>query len=166
MTTIEPFRLAVLETAHMTARPIFNVLAVCGTAVFTGMLLTIGLTLGPYWKSLPPAEFLDWFSRHSHLVGQTIAPVLFPTLLGLAGSLWLGWSDARRRHLWGAALVCILVLLVVTSIYNGPLNGQFVSKAVPPDEVPAALDTWLRAHAARVALGLAASVLGVLAVSR
>ncbi len=56
----------------MTARLVFNILPVCGTAVFTGGLLTIGLTLGSYWQSLPPIEFLDWFSKNSHFIARAI----------------------------------------------------------------------------------------------
>jgi hypothetical protein len=38
----------------MTARLIFNILAVIGAAAFTGVMLNIGLTFGAYWKGLPP----------------------------------------------------------------------------------------------------------------
>lgn len=150
----------------MTARFGFNVLAVCGTAIFTGALLNIGLTFGLYWKSLSPAEFLDWYARNLRFFAPTIAVCLAATLVGLPGSLWLTWSDVRHRTLWGAALACIVVLLGITAVVNGPLNGQFAGKAMALDQVPAALDTWLTAHAGRVALGLTASVLGVVAMSR
>lgn len=147
-------------------RLIFNILAVCGAAVFTGVMLNIGLTLGAYWRSLPPAEFLEWFSRNGHFVGRTIPLYLAPTILGMAGSFWLEWSDSHQRHLWGTALICILALLVITAIYHLPMNSQFAAKAVSPDQVPAALTMWLRLHAVRVALGLIASVIGLVAVSR
>jgi hypothetical protein len=115
----------------ITARRIFNILAVCGTAVFTGALMTIGLTLGSYWKSLSPAEFLDWFSKNSHFIGRTLPPCL---------TARLEWVDVQQRYLWGAALVCVVGLLVITSVYNGPMNSQFASKSVSPDQVPAALN--------------------------
>lgn len=150
----------------MTTRFIFNILAVCGTAIFTGALLNIGLTFGPYWKSLSSAEFLDWYARNLKFFTLTISLCLGTTLVGLLGSLWLGWSSIQHRALWGAALACIATLLTVTAIINVPLNSQFASKAVALDQVPAALNTWLTAHAVRVALALTASVLGVVAVSR
>ena len=71
-------------------RLIFKVFAVCGTAVFTGAMMDIGLCFVPYWQSLPPAEFLDWFSKNGSFVGRTIPLYLAPILIGLAGSLWLG----------------------------------------------------------------------------
>lgn len=150
----------------MTIRLVFNVLAVCGTATLAGVLLAIGLMLGPFWQSLPPADFLNWFAQHSHLVARTIPFCLGPALVGLAGSLWLGWSDAPQRLLWGAALACIAGLLVLTIAVNAPMNGRFVSGSVPVDQVPAMLRTWLTSHSVRIALTLTASVLGVVAVSR
>lgn len=150
----------------MTLRLILNILAVCGTSAFTGALLAIGLTLGSYWRSLPPAAFLDWFSRKSHFIARALPVCLAASLLGLAGSLWSGWADARQRHLWSAALLCILGLLVITSRYNGPMNHRFASKSIPLDQVPAALDMWLSAHAIRIALGLAASAIAAFALGR
>lgn len=150
----------------MALRLIFNILAVCGTAIFTGALLTIGLTLGAYWQSLTPGKFLDWFSKNSYLVGGTLPVYLATALLGLAGSIWLGWADTQQRYLWGAALACILGLLVITSVYHGPMNSQFIAKSIPLDRVPKALNMWLTLHTVRIALALAASVIGVIAVSR
>lgn len=150
----------------MNARFAINMLAVCGTAMFTGALLNIGLTFGPYWKSLDPADFLDWYARNLHFFALTISLCLGATLVGLLGSVWSSWSDVRNRTLWSAALACIVILLTITAIINGPLNGQFSSKSVPIEQVPAALNTWLTAHAIRIALGLTASVLSVVALSR
>lgn len=149
----------------MTARLIFNILAVCGTAVFTGTLLTIGLTLGPYWKSLPAAEFLDWFSKNIHFIGRWLPVYLATIALGLAGSLWLGWADSHQRYLWGAAIICIAGLLIITVVYNGRMNSQFVAKSIPLEHVPVVLNRWLTFHTVRTLLALAASIVGVVAVS-
>ena len=155
-----------MEAAKVTLRLIFNVLAVCGTAVFTGAMMNIGLSFVPYWQSLPPAEFLDWFSKNGSFIGRTIPLYLAPTLVGLAGSLWLGWSDSHQRMLWSAALVCIVGLLVITAVYHLPANSQFANKSISPDQIPRALNMWLTLHTVRIALGLIASVVGVIAVSR
>ncbi len=46
----------------------FNILAICGTAGFSGVMLCIGVTLGGYWQSLPPQEFLDWFATNDQFL--------------------------------------------------------------------------------------------------
>lgn len=145
-------------------RLIFNILAVCGTAVFTGAMVNIGLSFVPYWQSLPPSDFLDWFSKNSGFIGYTIPIYLAPTLIGLAGSLWLSWPNAKLRYLWAAATLCIIGLLVITAVYHLPTNSQFAAKSVSVDQIPEMLSTWLMLHAVRIALGLMASVIGVIAV--
>ena len=150
----------------MSLRLIFNILAVCGAACFTGAMLTIGLTLGAYWKCLAPAAFLDWFGANSHLIGRTIPIFAIPTLVGLVGSLWLDWEDSPARWLWAAALVCLAALGAITAVYHLPTNSAFVAKSVPLADVPATLDRWLWLHAVRIALGLACAVLGVVAIGR
>ncbi len=74
----------------------FNILAICGSAGFAGVMLCIGVTLGGYWRSLPPADFLSWFTANNHFISSTIPMVVAPTLIGLAGSIWmaLGTSNA------------------------------------------------------------------------
>jgi len=56
--------------------------------------------------------------------------------------------------------------LVITSVYNGPINSQFTSKSVPADRVPAILNVWLALHTIRIGLGLIASVIGIIAIRR
>jgi hypothetical protein len=150
----------------MNARLIFNILAVCGPAGFVGAMLVIGLTLGAYWKSLAPAAFLDWFSVNAHLIGRIIPLFAIPAAVGLAGSLWLDWSESPRRILWIAALVCGLALGAITAVYHLPTNSALIAKSLPLEDVPATLDRWLWLHAARTALGLAAAVFSVVAMSR
>jgi hypothetical protein len=145
---------------------IFNIAAICGAAVFTGAMMNIGLSFVPYWQSLPPAEFLDWFSRNGVFIGSTIPLYIAPTLVGLTGSLWLSWSDSYQRVLWAAALLCIIGLLVITAVYHLPTNSQFTAKSVPPDQVPTVLNMWLALHTVRIGLGLIASIIGIIAIRR
>lgn len=144
---------------------IFHILAVCGTAVFTGFLLTTGLVFGGYWQSLTPTELLDWFSKHLNLFARP-APILLVALTGLAGSLFFDWTNVHQRYYWIASLLCMVLLLIITFTINGPMNTQFAAKAIEPDHVPSALNKWLTAHWIRTALGVIASVLSVIAVNR
>jgi hypothetical protein len=147
-------------------RLLFNSLAISGSAMFAGVMLTIAVTLGGYWKSLPPSEFLDWFGQNGEFIVRSIPLVVAPTLIGLAGSLWLGWSESGARALWIGATVCIAAVLILTAAWFLPTNAQFAAKLVPLDEVPARLDTWLMIHNVRIALATIASVLGIVAISR
>ena len=145
---------------------LFKILAVTGSAMFAGVMLAIGVILGGYWKSLPPADFLEWFAQYSQLVMRAIPIVVIPTLIGLVGVLWFDWSNGTNRIIWFGAVGCILAVLVLTMAYYVPSNAAFAAKAVPVDQVSAKLDTWLLIHNLRVVLAFAASALGVWAVNR
>ncbi|TIL97327.1 MAG: DUF1772 domain-containing protein [Mesorhizobium sp.] len=147
-------------------RLLFNILAVTGSAMFGGVMLTIGVTLGGYWKSLPAAEFLHWFSQNNGFISAAIPLVVVPTLLGLIGSLWLGWGAAETRMLWIGSAACIAGVLALTMNWFVPTNAQFAAKALPLDQVPDRLNTWIMIHYVRIGLAAAASVLGLLATSR
>ena len=148
----------------MTSRLAFNILAVCSTGAFSGLMLAIGLILGSYWKSLPPQDFLDWFSINEMLIAGTIPIVVVPAAIGLAGSIWLATGTAR--WLWVTALVAIAILLVVTMLVHLPINATFAAKSVPLDQVRPTIDHWLAIHWVRIALGIAATAFGVVAVAR
>ena len=138
-------------------RVVFAYFAVLGSASFTGTMLCIGLAFGGYWTSLPPEEFLVWFSLNSGLIARTIPIVAGPALLGLLGSLWLARRDKRARGSWAIAFAAMLGLAVVSGVYHLPVNAALASGAIQPASVPATLWTWLSFHALRIAFGLAAS---------
>jgi len=147
----------------MTRRTIFYVAAAYGTAAFTGAMLTIGLVLGAFWKSLPPAEFLDWFAANSSLIGRVIPLFVIPAVVGLAGAAVCD-RGSPQRPLWMAALMCMAGILAITFAFHLPMNNVFNAKAISPSGVGAMLDRWLWLHGLRIALGLAASVLSILAI--
>lgn len=150
----------------MTLRLICNALGISGSAMFAGVMLAIGVTLGGYWKSLPPEGFLDWFSQNLHFIMRSITMVLVPTLVGMAGSLWASRTDRSARNAWLAGSGCIVAILLITAAFYFPINARFAGRSVPLEQVPAALDTWLLVHNVRIALAALASVLGVVAISR
>jgi len=63
--------------------------------MFAGVMFAIGVILGGYWRSLSPADFLEWFSRNNVFIMRAIPFVALPTFIGLGGSLWLGWNSGR-----------------------------------------------------------------------
>ncbi|NDV01584.1 DUF1772 domain-containing protein [Pseudoroseicyclus tamaricis] len=138
-------------------RALFAYLAVLGSAAFVGTMICIGLAFGGYWTSLSPEAFLTWFAANNGFISRTIPVVAGPALIGLIGSLWIARRDTRSRWAWITAVLAMVGLGVVTGVHHLPANAAFASGAVPPEEVPAALTTWLQLHVLRIALGLVAS---------
>lgn len=145
---------------------LFSVLAVVGAASFAGVMLAIGVILGGYWRSLPPAQFMAWVAQHGDLIVRAIPLVVLPTVVGLAGALWCDWAVPSARWLWLGAAVCIAAVLGFTAVYFIPANAAFASQAIALDQVPSKLSQWLLLHQIRIGLALAASVLGLLAMAR
>lgn len=141
----------------------FNILAVCATAGFAGVMLCIGVSLGGYWRSLPPQDFLLWFAAHSSFVSNTIPLIVAPALIGLIGSLVTGWQSDTRIW-WILSTVCVLAVLVVTFAYFVPSNSAFITGSISPEDVPEKLSQWVSIHYVRIALAFVASAFGCWAI--
>jgi hypothetical protein len=66
-------------------------------------------------------------------------------------------SPRRRGRAPSAAITFVNHLLTKSS---------FAAKSIPLDQVPVTLNLWLSLHTIRVALGLIASVVGLVAIAR
>jgi len=107
-------------------KAIFNILTICGAAGFAGVMLSIGVTLGGYWRSLPTQDFLDWFTANNQFVSRSIPLIFVPTFLGLVGSVWLSWGAPELKY-WLLSAGCILVVAVLTFAFFVPMNTAFAS---------------------------------------
>lgn len=144
-------------------KSIFNILAICGAAGFSGVMLCIGVTIGGYWRSLPPAEFLDWFAANNHFISNTNSIIFLPTLIGLIGSIWLSWGGSSFK-LWAACGLCIVIIAVMTFAYFVPTNNAFASKSIEVAATTAKLNQWIMIHYVRIALAMLAAVFGCIAL--
>ncbi len=150
----------------MELKSLTQIIAICGIATFTGVMLNIGLTLGAYWKSLPPADFLEWFRLNSHFIARTIPLVTVPTLIAVIATIWLNWDQQTVRYLWLFSLLFLMGIAAITFSWHLPTNAIFISEQIPVEEVPAKLNLWLQLHTIRISCGFAASILGLLAIQK
>ena len=143
----------------------FNILAVVCLAWFSGAMLCIGLTLGAYWRSLPPEEFLAWFAANNQLVARTIPVTVAPALVGLVGSIWYSWGASNSGlMLWVLSAVCFIGVLVFTVMYFVPTNNAFASEAMDVATVSAKLDQWVSLHYLRIGGAMLGAILGCIAM--
>jgi hypothetical protein len=70
-------------------------LAVVGSAMFTGVMLTIGLALGRYWLDLEPQEFAVSFEANFILLLPCVAITLTPAFVGVGWLLKQDWNVPR-----------------------------------------------------------------------
>jgi Domain of unknown function (DUF1772) len=144
-------------------KDIFNFLTIFGCGAFTGMLLTIGMSFGRFWKSLSPEELLQWFSTNPKGAARPLGVVLVPTLLGLAGALCLQSQKPTVESLLIGSASCLALLLTFTVVYFFPVNGRLENKRIAPALVPVVLDRWLTLHWIRIGLSVLAGILAFVA---
>ena len=109
---------------------VFNILAICGSAWFSGAMLCIGVTLGGYWRSLPPEEFLAWFAANNQLVARTVddpQKVLF-ILEGRVGQFQA--TGTFHKNLLGAVDQNIVDGVVFQKRFQGTETRHLVVKVL------------------------------------
>ena len=144
---------------------VFNILAVCGSAWFSGAMLCIGLTLGAYWRSLPPEEFLAWFAANNQLVARTIPITVLPAFIGLAGSIWIAWGTSTTALiLWCLSTLCFIGVLVFTIMYFVPTNTAFAGGSFDVTAVSDKLNQWISLHYIRIGGAMLGAIFGCIAM--
>lgn len=135
------------------------------SGMFAGVMLCIEITLGGYWQSLSPQQFLDWFAENNGFIWDTIPLVSMPALLGSLLCAVLFWRSPSRRW-WIGALLCWLTVAVLTFGFFVPTNTAFASGSFPVIEAADTLHLWLQLHWLRIIFGIAGATFAYLAVSR
>lgn len=110
-----------------TYRARVNALAVMTSAAFFGANFFIGLSMGGYWLSLPPADFVaQFFPQFSNFL-FTIMPLFLLMPVGLILSARLDWDSAPARRNWVIALWLYLAVSLITIFYHMPLNVRLAA---------------------------------------
>ncbi len=147
-------------------RLVFYTLAICSTAGFSGVMITIGVTLGGYWRSLPPAEFLAWYGKNVQFVSNAIPLIVVPAFIGLIGAVVVSWSEASIRNLWLVSCLLIVIVAIMTFSYFVPANTAFANGDIAVAEVQAKLNQWIMIHYVRIGLAMLAAIFGCIAMAR
>jgi len=73
-------------------------LSVGSLGIFAGAMLTEGLVLVPYWRSLKPAEFFAWYSANGQRLLGFFGPLTSVTaVLAIAAALVSMWQGHPGR---------------------------------------------------------------------
>lgn len=139
-------------------RFVFQNLAVVGSAMFTGVMLTIGLALGRYWLDLEPQEFAMWFEANFILLLPCVVITLVPAFVGVGWLLRQDWNAPRLRRGWLIALAGIGAASLITAVYHLPANFRLWGLDQTDAEVTSELRRWLVLHVFRVLAGLVGAV--------
>lgn len=139
-------------------RFVYQNLAVVGSAMFTGVMLTIGLGLGRFWLDLEPQEFAVWFEANFILLLPCVALTLVPAFVGVGWLLKQDWNVPRLRRGWLIALAGIGTASLITMVYHLPANFRLWGLDQTDSDVTSELRWWLVVHVLRVIAGLVGAV--------
>jgi Anthrone oxygenase len=140
-------------------------LSVASLGIFAGAMLTEGGVLVPFWRALPPEEFLRWYAANAQRLLRFFSPVTSAGALLAVLAAAASFFDGHPGR-WWALLAAGLVLMIVTSffVYFEHANARFAAATIAPTDVPAELARWSTWHNARTVLSLAALGAALLAV--
>lgn len=140
-------------------------LAVVLLGVTAGAMLAEAAVLVPYWQSLAPADFLDWYSANASLLVDFYSPLeIATTVVVLACAATYSFQSRPGTRLWWVAALLSIIVIAMFFVYFKDANAGFLNRTIAEESLAEALATWGRWQWARVGAGCAAFVAGVLAV--
>lgn len=142
-------------------------LSAASMGLFAGAMLTEGLVLVPYWRSLPSEEFFRWYAANDQRLLGFFGPLTWaaalPALAAAFASLWEG-HPGRWASLAAAALS--LVIVSTFFLYFKQANAGFTAATIRPEDLPAELARWSAWHWRRTWLSIAALAAAMLSLWR
>lgn len=136
--------------------------ATLGIGLLSGIL--IGTGLANYTaKGLPEISWVLGFQLEDRLFAKAMPPLMLGTLVVLVAACTL--ARGTSRLLFGAAIFCVVLVLVITIGFEVPLNKQIQSWTAGSAPANWALvrDLWLQRHLLRTICGTAAFVCALFA---
>ena len=144
---------------------VLRYLSAASLGIFAGAMLTEAGVLVPFWRSLPPDEFLRWYSANAKRLFAYFSPVTsMSAVLAIAAAVASLWEGHPGR--WYALGAAGLALAIVASffVYFEHANASFAAATIAVDAVPAELTRWSAWHHARTALSVVALAASLLAI--
>lgn len=122
-------------------------LAALMLGLISGAMLFIALALVPYWQSLEPLVFTQWFGDNSHFIARVMLPLGVSTalLVWLTSGVAL-WKKHPQKYLFIIAALCALTMAAVFPLYFRETNAAFAEGALDAQQVTETLIQWQRIH--------------------
>lgn len=144
---------------------VLQLLSVASLGIFAGSMLTEGLVLVPYWRSLPPREFFAWYAANDQRLLGFFGPLTMVTA-ALTQVASLGSFVAEVPGRWPTLVAALLSLTVLSTffIYFKQANESFDAASLGHDDLPAELRRWAAWHWMRTGMSLAALTAALIAL--
>jgi len=146
---------------------VVSLVAVGLLGITAGAMLTEAVVLVPYWQSLAPTTFFEWYADHAALLVDFYSPLeVGSSAASLAAAIMFSAKALEGApFMWVAAILSILVIGTFFAYFQGA-NASFADQSIGAHALADALNTWERWQWARVALGIAAFLASIVALLR
>lgn len=141
-----------------TLRLTFQILGLISVASFAGAMLMLYTALVPFWKQVPPAEFIEWFSNFSSGIQLTTGLLGFASIIFPIASVFLVWKVHKSRLYWILSSVLVIGIMIITFAFFLDANSSFANKTIELNEVANTLNTWGNLHFIRIILGFGSAL--------
>lgn len=133
--------------------------------LFAGAMLTEGLVLVPYWRSLPAAQFFSWYGAEGPRLLGFFGPLTWLAgLTALASALVALWTRAPGRGASTLAAGLMLAAVATFFLYFERANASFSTGSLDPAALSRELARWAHWHHARTGLGAGALIAALVAL--
>jgi hypothetical protein len=135
--------------------------------LFVGSLLTEGVILVPYWRSLRPEKFLKLHGTMGPQLFRYFAPLtVAATLIPVTTSVACYAAEVESRMYSAIVAFLMLAILGIFQVYFKGANASFASGSVGVEGLPAELQRWSNWHWLRTVMGIAAFALSLFALTK
>ncbi len=146
--------------------PALELITAVSTGVLVGALLTEANVLVPYWRRMPPKDFLDLHHTMAPSLFRFFAPITIAgTVLPVLSFLCAFQAAASNTVWWGVSALFGMVMLVIYFAYFKGANNSFETGSCSAENVPSELSNWARWHNIRTGIAFIGFVSSIIAIS-
>lgn len=132
-----------------------------------GAMLTEAVVFVQFWQSMPPENFLKWFSENESLLTKFFGSIQTSSAILILITTFLFWFKGTRAKFYSLiSTILIIAVLLTFFFYFKEANHNFSTFAIPLNEVKARLSDWSFWQWIRTALGVSAFVFSLLALTK
>lgn len=130
-----------------------------------GAMLTEAVIIVPFWLSLSPLEFFDWYAKNQSALVNYYSPLeIWSTIFSLITSILL--LITKQKGKWSMLLATVFSILVIATffIFFKEANSAFNTRSIEDAKFLLAITTWGNWQWLRVGFGVAAFFFGLVSI--
>ena len=144
---------------------ILNVLSVGILGMFLGTQICEGFLFVPYWKSMKPKDFFEFYKAFGRKIHQFYEPLtIVATIIPVLAAMYAVTNNINGFILSLLMGIFTIIFFSTFFIYFKQANKSFAEASISDKELPNELNRWGKWHWFRVGLESIAFIFSLLAL--